>query len=147
MNPGRPSESSLPEAFLRGPGFTRAVLIVWSLACAGVLLRAGIIGHHHSVIHTYTAAGRHWLAGEPLYEGTQGFVYSPLIGALFAAFALPPETSAAVLWIAFCLAAYAGVRRLGNSGAPLFCSHSRGWRSDLPASPSAFAGELRQWPG
>jgi hypothetical protein len=47
---------------------------------------------------TYSLAGSHWLRGETVYTQWMGFVYSPLVAAFFAPFALLPVAIANIVW-------------------------------------------------
>ena len=93
--------------------FPRGVLAAWIVAAAVILIlgiRNGSNAHHraHSVIGTYLGAGRNWLAGNALYisKGSAGFVYSPLVAALFAPFTVLPEAASHPLWLALSMAAF-----------------------------------------
>ena len=53
---------------------------------------------HLNVDVIYLNAGKHWLEGKPLYDGSgQGFVYFPQSAALFSLFTLLPYKMAAIL--------------------------------------------------
>jgi hypothetical protein len=74
------------------------VIGLWVAVLLGIGIRIGLISHSHDVFVTYYDAGRKWLASQPLYSYTRGFVYSPLIAAFFALFAWLPLSLGAVLW-------------------------------------------------
>ncbi len=63
--------------------------------------------HRNTVVPTYREAGARWLAGQNLYKGKRGFVYSPPVAAAFVPLAGMPEIPGAILW------------RLLNAGALL----------------------------
>ena len=84
-----PRNGSLPSAVVIG---------LWVAVLLGIGIRIGLISHSHDVFVTYYDAGRKWLASQPLYSYTRGFVYSPLIAAFFALFAWLPLSLGAVLW-------------------------------------------------
>jgi len=54
------------------------VIGLWVAILLGIYLRIGMISHFHDVFVTYYGAGRKWIASQPLYSYTRGFVYSPL---------------------------------------------------------------------
>ena len=74
------------------------VIALWSVVLIAVCIRVGLAVGHHDVFATYADAGRKWVAAEPLYSYTRGFVYSPLIAALFSPWALLPDWLGAILW-------------------------------------------------
>jgi hypothetical protein len=74
------------------------VIGLWVAVLLGICIRIGLISHSHDVFVTYYDAGRKWIAAQPLYSYTRGFVYSPLIAAFFALFAWLPLSLGAVLW-------------------------------------------------
>ena len=74
------------------------VAALWLAVIIGVCIRIGLVVRDHDVFSTYFDAGRKWLASQPLYSYTRGFVYSPLIAALFAPFSLLPEWLGAIVW-------------------------------------------------
>jgi len=61
------------------------VTALWSAVLIGICIRIGVLSLDHDVFATYADAGRKWIDSQPLYTYTRGFVYSPLIAALFAA--------------------------------------------------------------
>jgi hypothetical protein len=72
---------------------------VWVVLVAGTSLRGLIWPHIHNCYPCYAAAGRHWLAGQELYQRLADTCrYSPFIHALLAPFALLPEQWGALLW-------------------------------------------------
>ena len=84
-----PRTGSLPSAVVIG---------LWVAVLLGICIRIGLISHSHDVFVTYYDAGRKWIASQPLYSYTRGFVYSPLIAAFFVLFAWLPLSLGAVLW-------------------------------------------------
>ena len=83
----------------RGP--SRIALIVtaiWCVLFAVIFVRIALHPAKNTVFNTYAEAGANWLAGQDLYEGPRGFVYSPLAAAVFAPFALLPRFLGNVLW-------------------------------------------------
>jgi hypothetical protein len=94
-----PSRILLPENW--GPaGNLRNLIVValWSAVLIGICVRIGLVSPDHDVFPTYADAGRKWVNSQPLYSYTRGFVYSPLIAGLFAAFSCFPNWLGAILW-------------------------------------------------
>lgn len=86
------------------------VVALWSAVLIGVCIRIGLVSLDHDVFATYADAGRKWIASQPLYSYTRGFVYSPLIAALFAPLSLFPLWLGAILWrLLTCTVLLAGV--------------------------------------
>jgi hypothetical protein len=74
----------------------RIALFAWIAVAVLAVGRAALIAHprHAGCYQVYADAGRHWLAGEDLYESRSGldlFRYSPLVAAFFARFAALPD--------------------------------------------------------
>jgi hypothetical protein len=68
-----------------------AVLLILVIRSAG--------GFHRSIAFiNFRLAGLHWTRGEDLYTNWRGFVYSPLVAALFTPFAYLPSACGVVLW-------------------------------------------------
>jgi len=74
------------------------VVVLWAAVVLGVCIRIGLVSRDHDVFATYADAGRKWISSQPLYSYTRGFVYSPLIAALFGAFAWFPLWLGGILW-------------------------------------------------
>src|SRR5262252_9922811 len=74
------------------------VVVLWAAVVLGVCIRIGLVSRDHDVFATYADAGRKWISSQPLYSYTRGFVYSPLIAALFAPFSVLPEWLGAIAW-------------------------------------------------
>lgn len=74
------------------------VIALWSAVLIAICIRVGLVVRRHDVFATYADAGRKWIAAEPLYSYTRGFVYSPLIAALFSPWALLPDWLGAIIW-------------------------------------------------
>lgn len=74
------------------------VIALWSAVLIAICIRVGLAVQHHNVFTDYADAGRKWIAAEPLYSYTRGFVYSPLIAAMFAPWALLPDWLGAIIW-------------------------------------------------
>lgn len=74
------------------------VIVLWSAVLIAVCIRIGLAVRHNDVFATYADAGRKWIGAEPLYSYTRGFVYSPLIAAMFAPWALLPDWLGAIVW-------------------------------------------------
>lgn len=74
------------------------VIALWSAVLIAVCIRIGLAVRHNDVFATYADAGRKWIGAEPLYSYTRGFVYSPLIAAMFAPWALLPDWLGAIVW-------------------------------------------------
>jgi hypothetical protein len=84
-------------------GWPTLALVLWGLVVAGGLTRAlvkptpGQVG----IYSVYADAGRHWLAGAPLYpraDGWDTFLYSPGIATFFIPFSFLPDVVASGLW-------------------------------------------------
>ena len=71
---------------------------LWILVLLGICIRIGLAPHSHDVFGTYLDAGRRWLAGQPLYTYSRGFVYSPLVAAFFSLFSLLSVSLGAAVW-------------------------------------------------
>jgi hypothetical protein len=74
------------------------VVALWSAVLLGICIRIGLVSRDHDVFATYADAGRKWINSQPLYSYTRGFVYSPLIAALFAPFSRFPHWLGGILW-------------------------------------------------
>ena len=74
------------------------VVVLWAAVVLGVCIRIGLVSRDHDVFATYVDAGRKWISSQPLYSYTRGFVYSPLIAALFGAFSWFPLWLGGILW-------------------------------------------------
>jgi Glycosyltransferase family 87 len=84
------------------------VVALWAFVVLILLVRGMFWNSSHTVVQTYLGAGRHWLAGEPLYKGGRGYVYSPLVAAFFAPLAQLPLWLSMGLWLFVSMAAYIG---------------------------------------
>jgi hypothetical protein len=84
------------------------VIGLWIAVLLGIWIRIGLFSHSHDVFATYADAGRKWIASQPLYSYTRGFVYSPLVAAFFAPFAWLPISLGSVLWRALNAALFVG---------------------------------------
>jgi hypothetical protein len=79
----------------------QTILCVWALLLVGIGVRLLIAPHSHNLYPVFGDAGRHWLAGQGLYEfrpWAEPFRYSPLVAVLFVPFSLLPNLPAALLW-------------------------------------------------
>ena len=86
------------------------VVALWSAVLIGICIRIGFLSSDHDVFATYADAGRKWIDSQPLYSYTRGFVYSPLIAALFAPFSSFPHAFGGVLWrLLTCTVLLAGI--------------------------------------
>jgi hypothetical protein len=74
------------------------VIGLWTAVLLGIWIRIGFFSHSHDVFATYADAGRRWSSSLPLYTYTRGFVYSPLVAAIFAPFSWLPISLGSVLW-------------------------------------------------
>lgn len=77
-----------------------SVIFIWVCVLSGIGIRGLIWPRIHNCYHRYyAAAGRHWLAGEKLYQGLgETCRYSPVVHALLSPFALLPQRWGALLW-------------------------------------------------
>jgi hypothetical protein len=83
--------------------------IVWLVALAGLVLRFASGGSHRVyAFNDYMLAGLHWTRGEYLYANWRGFIYSPVIAALFAPFSYLAPVFAYGLWLLVNAAALLG---------------------------------------
>jgi hypothetical protein len=55
--------------------------------------------HRVYAFNDYMLAGSHWIHREYLYGDWRGFIYSPIVAALFVPFAIFPPVIAYVLWL------------------------------------------------
>jgi hypothetical protein len=86
------------------------VAALWSAVLIGICIRIGLLSLNHDVFATYADAGRKWIDSQPLYSYTRGFVYSPLIAALFAPFSSFPHWIGGILWrLLTCTVLLAGI--------------------------------------
>jgi hypothetical protein len=74
------------------------VVVLWAAVLLGICIRIGLVSRDHDVFATYANAGRKWISSQPLYSYTRGFVYSPLIAALFGLFSWFPLWLGGILW-------------------------------------------------
>ena len=82
-----------------------AVRCAWVIALLVICVRVGISPHRQSVYSVdYVTAGGHWIHGQGLYTASRHFVYSPLVAAAFAPFALLPLRLSNILWRLVCAA-------------------------------------------
>jgi hypothetical protein len=75
-----------------------AAWATWTIALIVLVARPLLLSQRGTSFDTYNIAGSHWLHGENVYTQWMGFVYSPLVAALFAPFALLPTPIANILW-------------------------------------------------
>jgi hypothetical protein len=91
----RPSATEI----LRGAGFWNiSACVVWTAALLVVIARTLFLSHRGNSFGTYDLAGLHWIHGEAVYTQWMGFVYSPTVAVLFAAFAFLPVALGTILW-------------------------------------------------
>jgi hypothetical protein len=74
------------------------VVALWSAILLGICIRIGLVSRDHDVFATYADAGRRWINSQALYTYTRGFVYSPLVAALFAPLSWFPPWLGGILW-------------------------------------------------
>ncbi len=87
------SSRNIPNSF-----WNVAASIVWTIALIVLAARPLLVSKRGTSFDTYGLAGSHWLHGEDLYAHWMGFVYSPLVAAVFAPFAFLPPAIANVVW-------------------------------------------------
>jgi hypothetical protein len=89
----------------------KIVALLWCLVLLVVFIRAGYSPGKNTVIGTYLRAARHWLDGADLYHQRTGFVYGPLIAALFVPLEIVPkivsEIASRLLYVSVFLGAVA----------------------------------------
>ena len=93
----------------RERGKETAVVALWVTVLLIIGVRVALDYPGHDVFVTYVGAGRHWIDSQPLYPTTRGFVYSPLIAALFMPFTALPGWSGALIWRLLDAAVFVGV--------------------------------------
>jgi hypothetical protein len=98
-------------------------MIFWCAILIGICIRIGLVARDHDVFATYSDAGRKWINSQPLYSYTRGFVYSPLIAALFAPPSLLPNWLGGILWRLLTVSVFV---------AGIFC-----WLKDEPEIPQS----------
>jgi len=98
-------------------------VIFWCAILIGICIRIGLVARDHDVFTTYSDAGRKWINSQPLYSYTRGFVYSPLIAALFAPLSLFPNWLGGILWRLLTVSVFL---------AGIFC-----WLKDEPKIPQS----------
>jgi hypothetical protein len=74
------------------------VVTLWMLVLLIICIRTALYYPRHDVFATYLDAAHRWIESQALYTTSRGFVYSPLIAAFFAPFALLPGSIGAVIW-------------------------------------------------
>ncbi len=84
------------------------MIALWAIVLLVIFVRAAWTPHRNTVLETYEKAGGNWLAAHDIYKTRRGFVYSPLIAALFAPFSLMPDLLSNVLWRLLNFATYIG---------------------------------------
>src|SRR5882762_4264038 len=98
-----------------------AVLGCWVLTLLVICLHAGINPGTHSVFTNYRDAGARWIRCEYLYlyPYSKQFLYSPLVAAWFAPFALLPQALGGILWrLLSAIALILGARMSGRMAWP-----------------------------
>jgi hypothetical protein len=104
------------------------VIALWSAVLLGICIRVGLVSRNHDVFATYADAGKKWMNSQPLYSYTRGFVYSPLIAAMFAPFAWLPLWLGGILWRTLTTSAFlAGVFWWLKEGLHKEITPSRYW--------------------
>jgi hypothetical protein len=110
-----------------------AALAAWTAAFLGVLIhRTGLFAHKEQIARTtldvYRLAGEHWIHAQYLYDDRRGFVYSPLVAALFVPLAWLPLRAGAVVWVTINFAVLlGGVTAVLRAGIfPNISTHNRG---------------------
>ena len=94
-SPVRSSKTAVGRAFRF---WDVAACIAWAIVLLILFIRSAS-GHHRTTLFVYfQLAGLHWTHGEDLYVNWRGFIYSPLVAALFAPFAYLPSGCGVVLW-------------------------------------------------
>lgn len=73
-------------------------LFLWSVPVAVICIRVARHPGSHSAFRSCRLAGANWLQQSRLYGPDTGFLYTPLIAALHAPFALLPEGLSEVFW-------------------------------------------------
>jgi hypothetical protein len=76
----------------------KVVIALWMTVLLIIGARVALLYPQHNAFVTYVDAGRKWIESLPLYSTTRGFVYSPLIAAVFAPFAWLPGWIGALIW-------------------------------------------------
>jgi hypothetical protein len=80
----------------------RWAVVLWLLIVAGVGLRVALAARPNGVYPIFSAAGRHWLAREPVYVPPtvelDVYRYSPPVAAFFGPWSLISDRWAGVLW-------------------------------------------------
>ncbi|MBV9672596.1 MAG: DUF2029 domain-containing protein [Verrucomicrobia bacterium] len=85
-------------AALKGSPWLLFSSIVWAAALAVVMIRSAT-GYHRTIAFiNFRQAGLNWTTASNLYTNWRGFVYSPLIAALFAPLTYLPWWLGIVLW-------------------------------------------------
>ncbi|HEY1380306.1 MAG TPA: glycosyltransferase 87 family protein, partial [Gemmataceae bacterium] len=109
--------------------------VVWGLVVVGGVGRAALyhLPRHCGCYDVFAAGGRHWLAGEPVYDldhpdSLTVFRYSPLVAAACAPLALlsPPAGSAALRLVNFA-ALIAGLAWWGRRVLPSPTDRAKWW--------------------
>jgi hypothetical protein len=95
----RKNSTRLQPVFQDAGNLRNAIVIaLWSAILLGICIRIGLVSRDHDVFATYADAGRRWINSQTLYTYTRGFVYSPLVAALFAPLSWFPPWLGGILW-------------------------------------------------
>lgn len=95
----RKNSTRLQTVFQDAGNLRNAIVIaLWSAILLGICIRIGLVSRDHDVFATYADAGRRWINSQTLYTYTRGFVYSPLVAALFAPLSWFPPWLGGILW-------------------------------------------------
>src|ERR1700682_4910688 len=78
--------------------WSKCAWVVWAVVLVILILRPLLLSHRGTSFDTYHLAGTHWLHGENVYSQWMGFVYSPVVAAVFAPFAWLPASLANIFW-------------------------------------------------
>jgi hypothetical protein len=98
-----PDSTECCPRFFRAPDWRTLAVFIWGLVLAAGLVRAPVnpTPAQVGIYAVYAEAGRHWLAGAPLYpkgDGWDVFPYSPLIATLFVPGSFLPDDVGSGLW-------------------------------------------------
>ena len=125
------------DTFLSAPGLVRnrryqtAVACAWLIVLLAICVRVGVSPQRQSAFAAdYLPAGVHWIHGLEVYRARAHFIYSPLVAAAFAPFAVLPARLGGIVWRIGCVAA------LGWAAAAWLRSGLSGL-GDAPALPPA----------
>ena len=121
----------------------RLGLALWGLAVTLIAIKTVLEPGQHTVVDSYLLGAERWQARQPLYDGPQGFLYTPTFALLFSFLLDVPVYLTDLLWRLFIIGLY--FLAISQMTQVLQTNHSKpllGWLGliSLVAVPIAFSG-------